>query len=77
VLEREGAAMIWVIIVLLVIIAFLGAALGYGAGLNERLTKENELLNQKVIALEKALDEEDDAVFREMALERKNNLTEK
>lgn len=69
--------MIWVIIVLLVIIAFLGAALGYGAGLNERLTKENELLNQKVVALEKELDEEKELAFRRMlekALDEENEL---
>lgn len=68
--------MIWVCFVLLLIIAFLALLLGYVAGRVGSLMEENNLLQEKVEALEKALDEEDDAVFREMAQERKNNLTE-
>lgn len=75
--------MTWVCIALLVVIALLALFFGYSIGRVAGLAEENELLNQKVVALEKALDEENELFDRRVSAledstqERKNNLTEK
>lgn len=52
--------MTWVCFVLLFIIALMALLLGYVAGRVGSLMEENNLLQEKVEALEKALDEENE-----------------